>query len=165
MQVFFSYSLTDGNDFIGCEIDETTYNGMRLTVKCDKLPIETHLGSISDKIYGVDSNTYAHLILDYCGSVVTFGKEIQYAIDNNLVKVGGTMSVTFCKRGSSNPNNFIKKLANINTNVNDTRGEMERGVEAYFHKIVGWDYEIEEIFNYQDKGKAPMMLVRIKRMR
>lgn len=157
--------VTNGNDFIGCELDKATYNGMKRTVKEENLPIKTHLGAISDKIYGVDSDTYSSMILDYCGQVTTFAKEIQYAINNDLIKVKGKMCITFAKRGSSDTNNFIKKLANINSNTNDVRGEMERGVEAYFNKITGWNYEIEEIFNYQDKGKSPMMLVIIKRVK
>lgn len=154
----------DGFDFIGCEIDKATYHGMRKTIRNEKLPITPHHGAISDMIYGVDSNTYAHMILDYCGSIVTFDKELRYAIQNNLVQIGGTIAVTFSKRGHYDPNNIIKKLANTVKNFEDGRGEMIRGVEAYFHKVVGFDYDITEIFEYQDKGKSPMVLVRIKRM-
>ena len=150
--------------FIGCEIDKPTFNAMKKTIKNDALPIEPYFGKIADKIYGVEAETYAHMILDYCGSVVTFDKELRYAIQNNLVKVGGTISVTFNKRGHHDPTNIIKKLATIKSNVEDTRGEMERGVIAYFHKLIGFNYEITEVFNYQDKGKSPMMMVQIKRV-
>jgi len=151
-------------NFIGCEIDKPTFKAMNKTIKKENLPIESHLGMISDKIYGADSNTYAHMILDYCGSIVSFDKELRYTIQNNLVKVGGTISVTFNKRGHYNPDNIIKNLANTVKNYEDLRGEMDRGIEAYFHKLVGFDYTITEIFNYKDKGKSPMVLVRIKRV-
>jgi hypothetical protein len=156
----------NGYNFIGCELDKTTYNGMRQTIRRERLPIEPHHGKISDMIYGVEENTYAHLILDYCGTIPTFAKEIQYAINNDIVKVGGTIAVTVTKRGNSDPNNVVKKLANITTNnTKDERGEVEKGIEAFFHKVTGWNYIIQEFFTYQDKGKAPMMLIRIKRVK
>jgi hypothetical protein len=164
-------SVTKGNNFLSCETDRVTYNGMRRTIRDGNLPFATHFGSISDKIYGVAENTYAHLLLDYCGMITTFAKEVQYAINNDIIKVGGTMSITFNKRGCSDTDNFIKRLAGTtHNNTNDKRGEMERGVEAYFNKIIGWNYELVEIFNYSDvkvsgvKG-APMMVVIIKRIK
>ena len=153
-------------DFIGCEIDKPTYNGMVNTVRKQKLPIKTHFGAISEQIYGVDSDTYAHMILDYCGSIVSVNKEVQYVFNNDLVKVGGTVSITFSKRGHTDPNNIIKQLAQtVSNNEADKRGEMERGVEAYFNRVIGFNYAITEIFSYKDDGKGAMMMVQVKRIK
>lgn len=153
-------------DFVGCEIDKPTYNGMVNTVRKQQLPIKTHFGAISEQIYGVDSDTYAHMILDYCGSIVSVDKEVRYTFQNDLVKVGGTVSITFSKRGHTDPNNIIKQLAQtVSNNEADKRGEMERGVEAYFNRVIGFNYAITEIFSYKDDGKGAMMMVQVKRIK
>jgi len=63
--------------------------------------------------------------------------------------------------------NKIKSLAPINNG--DERCVSDRGIENYFAKITGWNYEVSEIFYYSDKkenGKGyPMTLVIIKRLK
>lgn len=160
--------LPDMN-FIGAELDKVTYNKMRKNLKGLELNATTHFGKIGELIYGKTDDTYAHLILDYCGHLSTFSKEIEYAINNNVVKVGGVMAITFGKplRGLDSQTAKIKGLAPINNG--DERCVSDRGIENYFAKITGWNYEVSEIFYYSDKkesGKGyPMTLVIIKRLK
>ena len=155
--------------FIGAELDKVTYNKMRKNLKSFDLNATTHFGKIGELIYGKTEDTYGHLILDYCGHLSTFSKEIEYAINNNIVKVGGIMAITFGKplRGLDSQTAKIKGLAPINNG--DTRCMSDRGIENYFAKITGWNYEVSEIFYYSDKkesGKGyPMTLVIIKRIK
>ena len=155
--------------FIGAEIDKPTYNKMRMKLRSTDLIATTHFGKIGELIYGKTENTYAHLILDYCGHLSTFSKEIEYAINNDVVKVGGIMAITFGKplRGLDTQTAKIKGLAPINNG--DTRCMSDRGIENYFAKITGWNYEVKEIFYYSDKkesGKGyPMTLVIIQRIK
>jgi hypothetical protein len=155
--------------FIGAEIDKPTYNKMRKNLKDTSLNATTHFGKIGELIYGKTEDTYAHLILDYCGHLSTFSKEIEYAIINNIIKVGGIMAITFGKplRGLDSQTTKIKGLAPINNG--DERCVSDRGIENYFAKITGWNYEVKEIFYYSDKkesGKGyPMTLVIIKRIK
>jgi hypothetical protein len=156
-------------DFIGAECEPNTFDTMKLNLKKLTLNAKTHFGKIGELIYGKIENTYAHLILDYCGMLPTFSKEIEYAINNDVIKVGGIIAITFGKplRGSDNQSEKIKGLAPINNE--DTRCMSDRAVESYFAKITGWNYEVKEIFYYtdkKDKGKGyPMILAIIKRIK
>jgi hypothetical protein len=155
--------------FIGAEIDRTTYNQMRRNLKNTNLNATTHFGKIGELIYGKTENTYAHLILDYCGHLSTFSKEIEYVINNDILKLFGIMAITFGKplRGLDSQTAKIKGLAPINNG--DERCVSDRGIENYFAKITGWNYEVKEIFYYSDKkesGKGyPMTLVIIQRIK
>ena len=53
----------------------------------------------------------------------------------------------------------------IVTNGNlDLRCESEVSIRTFFDKVCGFDYDLEEIFYYKDKGKVPMVLIQIKRI-
>lgn len=155
--------------FIGAEMHEDTFVTMKQNLKKLTLNAKTYLGKIGDLIFGKVENTYAHLILDYCGMLSTFSKEIEYVINNDVIQVGGIMAITFGKplRGTDTQSMKIKGLAPINNE--DTRCISDRGIENYFAKITGWNYEVKEIFYYSDdkgKGKGyPMTLVIIKRIK
>ena len=131
------------------------------------LNAKSYFGEVCELIYGKLENTYAHLVLDYCGELPKIAKEVEYALNNNIVAVGGTIAVTFVKqiRGSKNTLMGEKIMALATRNNNDFRCESERSAEAYFHKVTGWNYEIKEFFYYQDKGHTPMALVIIKRIK
>jgi len=155
--------------FIGAELDKDTYNKMRRNLKNTNLNATTHFGKIGELIYGKTEDTYAHLILDYCGHLSTFSKEIEYVINNDILKLFGIMAITFGKplRGLDSQTAKIKGLAPINNG--DERCVSDRGIENYFAKITGWNYEVKEIFYYSDKkesGKGyPMTLVIIQRIK
>jgi hypothetical protein len=152
-----------GNEFIGVECDEPTFNVMKAKLKHLRLKAKTVFGFISGIIYGKLENTYAHLILDYCGNLATISKEIEYAIANDIVNIGGIMAITFSKpiRGTDIQSEKLKSLAAINNT--DERCMSDKGVEAYFNKITGWNYQVVEFFYYQDT--YPMTLVIIKRIK
>jgi len=175
--------MANGNTFIGCERDEATYNAMVDTINTYSLPIEAYHGLIGDMLYGKKEDSYAHLILDYCGVLDTFANEIKYAMDNKLIQVGGTIAVTLSKIGIGNKNGIVGELLSkfpkgMFGDINDT----ELGAKLFFNSLLGDNYEIEEFYNYQDvkkdangqpilnaKGieikKMPMMLIRIKRVK
>lgn len=159
-------------NFIGVERDEATFNAMRRTIKAEKLPIMAYKGSICDKIYGMERETYGHLILDYCGFLATISKEIQYTLQNKLVPVNGTIHITFAKnfRGYNHLHDKIRTNTKVTNGNTDLRCESEVSIRTFFDKVCGFDYELEEIFYYRDKdletgkNKAPMCLVQIKRI-
>lgn len=164
-------SQVSGNDFIGVECHEPTFNTMKSNLKKLSLKAKTVFGKIGSIIFGKLENTYAHLILDYCGNLVTFCKEIEYVILNDVIKVGGIMAITFSKpiRGTDILSEMIKGLAPINNT--DERCMSDKGVEAYFNKITGWKYQVLEFYYYADKkvdsngNGYPMTLVIIKRIK
>jgi hypothetical protein len=152
--------------FIGVEREEKTFNELKKTIRKNKLPILAYKGNIADKIYGVERDTYGHLILDYCGFLATAKQEIIYAMQHKIVCVGGTIHITLMKNFRGHQHIHDKVRANtIVTNGNvDLRCESEVSIRTFFDKVCGFDYDLEEIFYYQDKGKVPMVLIQIKRI-
>lgn len=150
--------------FLGVERDAETYVKMKISKKLNNIKGKTYHGNIGDVLYGKIENTYSHLILDYCGMLPTISKEIEYSIKNDIVEVGGIIAITFGKpiRGNDKQSNNLKKLGQT-INNNDDRCMSDRAIEAYFHKITGWNYEVSEFFDYRDT--YPMMLVIIKRVK
>jgi hypothetical protein len=153
-----------GIEFLGIENDPVIFTEMKRALKKTTLTGKTYYGSISDKIFGQLEDTYAGLILDYCGCLPTFSKEIEYAITNNIVKVGGIIAVTVAKPIRDTLGAKSARILNLATKSNtDFRCDSDRATEAYFNKITGWNYEVQEIFYYQDT--YPMVLVLIKRLK
>lgn len=154
-----------GIEFLGVERERDTFNKMRTNLRKikDELKANTYFGNIGDVLYGKLENTYAHLILDYCGNLATISKEIEYSINNDIVKIGGIMAITFAKpiRGIDKQSDKLRQLGAINNT--DERCQSDKSVEAYFYKISGWNYQVLEFFYYQDT--YPMTLVILKRMK
>lgn len=154
-------------EFIGIDDNPKVINKLKLNIKRKKLPITAKVCKMSEMIFGIDSDSYAHLILDYCGNLFSFSKEIEHAIDNNIVQVGGTIAVTFSKTmrsGNGQNADFIRSLSNtISNNVDDFRCDANRQNEAYFYNIIGRNYAVREFFNYRDT--SPMMLVILQRVK
>ena len=160
--------------FIGVELHPPTFLELDETVKAEKLPITTYEGKLADKIYGQHEDAYAHIIADYCGELTTYAKEIEYAIHNKIVKNGGIMALTFGKpiRGHSTLAKFIKSLGGVMTNnTKDNRCMSDKAIEAYFHRIIGNDFQFLEVFNYSDDkvdadgNGYPMVLIILKRIK
>lgn len=157
---------TKGNSFIGVERDLATYKKMKANLKALKkqgLFGSTLHGDIAQVIYGKNESTYAHVILDYCGNLVTFKNEINHVIQNNILAVNGIMAVTFSKPIRGIDNESLKLLGLAPTNNTDTRCDSDRAIEAYFNKITGFTHKVEEFFYYRDT--YPMTLVIIKRVK
>jgi hypothetical protein len=154
-----------GVEFLGVERERDTFNKMRTNLRKMKgqLKANTYFGNIGDVLYGKLENAYAHLILDYCGNLATISKELEYAIINDIIKLGGIMAITFAKpiRGVDMQSEKLRQLGAINNT--DERCQSDKSVEAYFHKITGWNYQVMEFFYYQDT--YPMTLVILKRIK
>ena len=158
------------NTFLGVELKKPIYNSMKRVIRKHKLPFKTYRGKIGDKIWGQAKDVYAHMILDYCGCLSSFSKEIEYSINNKIVKSGGIIAITFGKphRGDSDTTKFIMSLGTtITNNPFDNRCASDKATEAYFNRIIGDNFEFVEIFNYKDdkeNGKGyPMTLVILRR--
>lgn len=156
-----------GNSFLGVERNPLTFKKMRTNLKQlrknNELSGETHLGNIAEVIFGKNENSYAHLILDYCGNLVTIRKELEYAIQNNVVAVGGVMAVTFAKPIRGIDAESLKLLDLAVENNTDSRCASDKAIEAYFYKITGFTHKVVEFFHYRDT--SPMTLVLIKRIK
>lgn len=159
--------VTNSNSFLGVERNPITYKKMRSNLKEFKSTSNifgtTHLGNISEVIYGKNEGSYAHMILDYCGNLATIKKELEYTIQNNVLAVGGVMAVTFAKPIRGTDAESLKLLDLAVENNTDSRCASDKAIEAYFQKITGFTHKVVEFFYYQDT--YPMTLVLIKRIK
>jgi len=57
--------------------------------------------NINDVLRHETEDRFAHLFLDYCGSISTNGKTLEMVLQRKLVKKGGIVWVTFCSRSLS----------------------------------------------------------------
>lgn len=155
--------------FLGVERDEQTAKSVKAECKRLKATGEinencnTYHGNINEKIYGSIRDTYAHLILDYCGVLSSIKNELKYAIQSKIVQKGGIIAVTFFKRrdGDIIKETNIDYVTNISENK-DNRCATEKAIEAFFQNVRGEDFEIKQIYYYNDS--SPMVLVILQRI-
>ena len=152
----------------GVECHKPTLNNLRQVIRKANLPIETKFGFVQEFMYGVDSDHYAHMILDYCSCLTEMTKELEYTINNNLVQVGGYIALTVYKsirHPNTDKGKFLLSLAETKTNVGiyDNITTSDRVNEIYIQKLLGFNYQLVEVFNYTDT--SPMTLFMIKRIK
>jgi hypothetical protein len=158
--------ISSGLDFIACERELDVFHklvGTILNNKKLKKSVKPTFGEIGDVIYNSKSDEYAHMILDYCGTINTFHKEIEFAVKHDILKLNGTMSITLSKIGLGNSKGIIGELlsqfpADCFTNEKQT----DIGIKLFLNKILKSNYKVEKIFNYCDT--SPMVLIVIKRI-
>ena len=154
-----------GINFIGCERDFDTFQQMVNTIaNNDKLrkAIVPRFGEIGDVIFKSKTDEFAHLILDYCGTINSFHKEIEYAIQNDLVQLNGTISITLSKNGIGNNVGIVGELLRQFPEGCFNEKETEIGVKLFLNKVMKPNYKVELFFNYYDS--SPMMLIIIRRI-
>jgi hypothetical protein len=99
--------------------------------------------------------SFAHILLDYCGSFTTNKRTITHVLENNLVMVGGIIWITLNARDKYDKN----------TNVNLFKLITKTGGNRYrFEKIDG----IQPIYKYQgsdNRKGAPMYTVLLRRVK
>lgn len=155
--------------YIACERNPEYYFQMMKTIADQKLRMNTYLGNIADKIYEARQDDYAHLILDYCGQISSFQDEITYAVRNDIVQVGGIIAVTLTKRGELK-GRLSEKMSNIPQGFfHEEIGDKTQitAIKTFFTSLIysnESNYTINTFLEYQDEGKAPMVLVVLKRL-
>jgi hypothetical protein len=163
-----------------CERDENTFDKLKRNLKkqkskyfVGKVP-SLYFGSIGDIIYNSKKGEYSHLILDYCGQIGTFHRELEYVFRNDIIEVGGTISLTFNKRITPGPStnfcNTIDKLNSYQIPKGTDNGKTMRVIKTFINREGGYKYDIEHIFEYNDHvdGKirgAAMVLVVVRRIK
>jgi hypothetical protein len=157
--------------FTAYEWELDIFHNLCKTVFEDKLPMSVIWGSISEAIYKADENEYSNLILDYCGILDSFKDEIIHAINNNIVELNGTISITLSKFGINNSKGVIGEIFKSMPKemFGTTLTQTELGIRLFFSKILNSNYTIETIFEYADKKDngnkgMDMILIVIKRI-
>jgi hypothetical protein len=155
-------------DFVACEYDSDVFSRLVANIKHEKLPIVAHCSPIGTLIRCAKENEYAHLILDYCGSLNKFHEDIAIAIRNNIVEVGGTISVTLSVRfrGEDDGTCFINDMTKYVPEKDRKNRKSIIAFEMLMNANSYKNYVIEETFSYKEgQGAMPMLLVIIRRVK
>ena len=165
LELLLNSTVKNKFEYIGCERQTDTYFDMLKTIAENKINMHTYNGDIGDKIYQAKENEYSHLLLDYCGVLHSFAEEIKHAVNNNIVKEGGTISITLNKRGYPIAQEDIanKILKGLPEGLFAGEKGVSLATKLFFTRLIGSDYTFEEFFEYHDKHKSPMMLIILRR--
>lgn len=149
--------------FIGYERDEKVYWKMFKTIQKHKLPIYPMLGDISYELETAHEEKYNHLILDYCCQLGTIAEDMKNMFQVNIVDVNGIIAITLSKRITkvSQSSKVYDEMNKLIKNENDI--ETIHAFKTFFSKVCGFNYSIEEIFEYHDT--CSMALIIIKRLK
>ena len=161
--------------YIGVEHKKDEFFKLLHNLAIEEFVMTPIFGSISDQIFKSKENELSHLILDYCGQLDTFAKEIIYAIQNNIVAINGTISITLNRRitlpsGHSFADTIYSDMLGLRNIKEVEKGELVRtALNIFLQGICGLNYAIVETFEYRDDKKdkrgSNMVLAIVKRLR
>jgi hypothetical protein len=148
-------------EFIGYERDTKTYWKMFRTIEKHKLPIYPILGEIGYELQTAHEDKYSHLILDYCCQLHTIIDDMKSLFIGNVVNVDGTIAITLNKRSATDK--IFNQMNTLVKKENENELKTIHAIKIFFSKVCGFNYSIEEIFEYRDT--ASMVLIVIKRIK
>jgi len=155
-------------NFIGIECDKWVYKDMVRTIKKDSLPIKPYFGYAIDVLKNSNSDRFAHLYLDFCGTLFNNADDIQYTMQNDLVQKNGLICITACRTTRVGKGRWFdewKNCGGFSTNIEDNRTYCDQRNENFLHKLMplGCKYVLLDIFKYRDT--SDMCLYVIQRIR
>jgi hypothetical protein len=161
--------------YVGVEYDKGEYFKLLMNLAKEQFVMTPIFGNISEQIFKCNENELSHLILDYCGQLDTFAKEIIYAIQNNIVAKNGIIAITLNRRislgsGQSFADTIYSDMLGLRNIKEVEKGELVRtALNIFLERICGLNYAIIETFEYCDnkenKKGANMVLAIVKRLR
>jgi len=161
--------------YVGVEYDKDEFFKLLTNLGVNKFVMTPIYGSISEQIFKAKQDEFSHLILDYCGQLDTFAKEIIYAIQNNIVAKNGTIAITLNRRitlapGYSFADTIYSDMLGLRNIKEVEKGNLVRvALNIFLERICGLNYAITDTFEYCDKKGtkkgANMVLAIVKRLR
>ena len=155
-------------NFIGIECEKGVYKDMVRTIKKDNLPIKPYFGYATDILKNSNSDRFAHLYLDYCGTLFNNADDILYTLQNDLVQKNGLICITACRTTRLGKGRWFdewKNCGDFGTNIEDNRTTCDKANENFIHKLIplGCKYKLINIMKYRDT--SDMCLYIIQRIR
>lgn len=158
--------------FLGVECHGPTFDKMVDTMRLNKWRFDTYYGKLAEIVLNSKENSFSHVIADYCGQLHKQAKELRYALENNIVEVDGTISITLNARIGKGPGlkfekQFIKGFGKRPKKLVRCEWQLRCFVGTY-----GKNFEIETVFEYKDAKKkndkrsgANMILMIVRRIK
>jgi hypothetical protein len=154
--------------FLSVDNNKGIIKEMKRTKKLLNLPLEIHCANAIEVLRKVEPNELAHAFLDFCCQFHTASMEIKQVLDNDLVKVKGTIAITVAKTVRNDSKGYWfdlwKNFTEITSNqIEDNRTTSDVANLMTLLLIMNERYTIREVFNYRDT--SPMTLFILQRIR
>jgi hypothetical protein len=158
-----------GISFVGVECKKDTYWKLCKKIWQEQLPMSAHFGFINEIIDKAREGEFAHLILDYCGQLHSFAKDIETALTNKIVPINGTIHITLSRRISGKGLSIIEEMESIIPYNGGDNGRVQHSINTFLRVVGRGSYEIVKEFPYNDKSKGSsngaMILFILKRIK
>ncbi len=154
--------------FLSVDKDKGIIKEMKRTKKLLNLPLDIHCANAIEVLRKVEPNELAHAFLDFCCQLHSASMEIKQVLDNDLVKVNGTIAITVSKTVRVDSKGYWfdlwKNFTEITSNqIEDNRTTSDVANLMTLLVIMNERYTIREVFNYRDT--SPMTLFILQRIR
>lgn len=154
--------------FLSVDNDKGIIKEMKRTKKLLNLPLDIHCANAIEVLRKVEPNGLAHAFLDFCCQFHTASMEIKQVLDNDLVKVNGTIAITVAKTVRVDSKGYWfglwKNFTEITSNqIEDNRTSSDVANIMTLLLLMNERYTIREVFNYCDT--SPMTLFILQRIR
>lgn len=155
--------------FTAVERDPETYDLM-LQKLCEnellrKSVVSIQKSTINEVIQNLNSETYSHCILDYCGTFDTAVRDLKIIMERNLVQKYGYLAVTMVEKSRTKTrmdckNNYSNKFLTCCNPDAENADINTSGIYYLIMNSIG--YKLVETFRYKDT-QNPMMLFILQR--
>jgi hypothetical protein len=158
--------LTDKNTYVGIGNKELVVEAMGLKKELLDLPMECFYGDMFDFLSQYKNTSFAHIIMDFCGVMPIQMKSVAYAIEHDLVPIGGYLFLTFERIVRKAKNGYYAELWNFFKNskpsyLDMTDSDFANGMLLTF--VMGDKYKLIKKEKYQ--SGVPMIFYAIKRIK
>jgi hypothetical protein len=103
-------ALTDKNTFLNIDRDKLVVEGAKLTMQKYGLKGSAVCGDMLSVLQNYRENDFAHVFMDFCGSLPIQGVTLDYVIKNDLVPIGGYIFLTISNAVRKVVNGFAKEF-------------------------------------------------------
>lgn len=158
--------LTDQNTYVGIGNDELVVEAMTLKKELLGLSMETYYGDMLSYLQQFNSTSFAHIGMDFCGVMPIQIYSVVYAIENDLVPIGGYLFLTFQRIVRIAKKGYYAELWNMFKELKPSYLEMtdsDFANDMLLKMVIGDKYELVKEEKYQ--SGVPMIFYAIKRIK
>ena len=158
--------LTDKNTYVGIGNDELVVEAMTLKKELLGLSMETYYGDMLSYLQQFNSTSFAHIGMDFCGVMPIQIYSVVYAIENDLVPIGGYLFLTFQRIVRIAKKGYYAELWNMFKELKPSYLDMSKSDFANYmllNMVIGDKYELVKEEKYQ--SGVPMIFYAIKRIK
>jgi hypothetical protein len=160
----FINKYAKNNTYLGIANNLNVFSGANIKKDLLGLVGSMAFGDVCDVISQYPSNSFAHINMDFCGVLPTQAKSVAYAIDNNLVQVGGYLFLTFTQRVRKVVKGDYALIFNTYRKMNNTKmTDSDFANNQLLKDLMTDKFTLVEKIPY--KTKSPMVFYAIKRVK